>query len=142
MQANVLLDRQGHICLADMGLAAEFSHEMWNAQKADGSFSVPKVAGISDIVEPKPVANATTVDKKKGTEKNSLQREEDFFSAELRMRKTNCGTPMYQAPEMLNSFLTRQAYGPSVDVWSLGVMLFQRDLKSTKLVSITPPFHS
>ena len=34
--------------------------------------------------------------------------------------KSYCGTPGYMAPEVL----TNQAYGPAVDMWSLGVIAY------------------
>lgn len=37
--------------------------------------------------------------------------------------KTLCGTPMYLAPEVLNSLGTA-GYSRAVDCWSLGVILF------------------
>eukprot|EP00041_Stephanoeca_diplocostata_P012356 m.207246 g.207246 ORF g.207246 m.207246 type:complete len:301 (+) comp18923_c0_seq1:1011-1913(+) len=39
-----------------------------------------------------------------------------------RHRDTVCGTPRYQAPEMLQQY--RCPYGKEVDMWSLGVILF------------------
>jgi len=46
--------------------------------------------------------------------------------------KTVCGTPQYVAPEVITGKPT-QKYGPEVDMWSAGVILFM-------LVSGTPPF--
>lgn len=41
------------------------------------------------------------------------------FSGNLRVQ---CGTPEFTAPEIVNG---REYNGPSVDVWSLGVMLYE-----------------
>lgn len=40
---------------------------------------------------------------------------------EKQMLTENCGTSKYQAPEMI----LRQPYGPSQDVWSYGVMMYE-----------------
>ncbi|NXO31146.1 CHK2 kinase, partial [Horornis vulcanius] len=42
---------------------------------------------------------------------------------EASLMKTLCGTPMYLAPEVLNSLGTA-GYSRAVDCWSLGVILF------------------
>ena len=47
------------------------------------------------------------------------------------MLHTACGTPGYVAPEILR----QQPYGPSVDIWSLGVIFYI-------LLCGYPPFHS
>jgi len=44
---------------------------------------------------------------------------------------TFCGSPLYMSPEMLN----KHPYTDSVDMWSLGVMMFE-------LLCGTPPFHT
>lgn len=35
--------------------------------------------------------------------------------------KTHCGSPEYAAPEL---FVTGMLYGPEVDLWSLGIILY------------------
>ncbi|XP_059048501.1 ovarian-specific serine/threonine-protein kinase Lok-like [Achroia grisella] len=45
------------------------------------------------------------------------------FVGEDSFMKTMCGTPLYLAPEVLMANGQR-CYGPQVDVWSLGVILF------------------
>jgi serine/threonine protein kinase len=99
-----------------MGLAAEFSDNFWNATQSSrvGSFSTPAVVDQSETAPPLPLDL-------KGD--NHLLAEEQINDQSL-IRKTTCGTPMYQAPEMLNAYVTKQAYGPSIDIWSLGVMMF------------------
>jgi serine/threonine protein kinase len=37
------------------------------------------------------------------------------------MRSTLCGTPLYLAPELINS----DNYNESVDVWALGVLTYE-----------------
>jgi serine/threonine protein kinase len=46
------------------------------------------------------------------------------------MRSTFCGTPLYFSPELL----TGQVYDEKVDVWAIGIMLFE-------LVFGTSPFN-
>ena len=56
-----------------------------------------------------------------------------------RQRSTYCGTVEYIAPEILNN----EQYGPSIDIWSLGILLFEllhsyspfvvKDLDSNKI---------
>ena len=45
------------------------------------------------------------------------------FDHELedKLLQTNCGTPYYKAPEIFKD----EQYGPNVDLWSLGIILFQ-----------------
>lgn len=40
---------------------------------------------------------------------------------EENLAKTQCGTPLYMAPEILRG----ERYGPKVDVWSLGTIFFE-----------------
>jgi serine/threonine protein kinase len=49
---------------------------------------------------------------------------EDFKS-----RTTQCGTPVYMSPEILK----HEKYDESVDIWSMGILLFE-------MVHGTPPF--
>eukprot|EP01147_Barroeca_monosierra_P003685 gene3685-6237_t len=63
------------------------------------------------------------------TDNDSLVKVTDFGLAKLvgpqSFMKTMCGTPSYQAPEVLNTSLHRQeGYGQAVDMWSLGVILY------------------
>lgn len=44
----------------------------------------------------------------------------NMFSGDSMLR-THCGSPEYAAPEL---FVTGQMYGPQVDLWSLGVILY------------------
>eukprot|EP00281_Chroomonas_sp_CCMP1168_P026737 CAMPEP_0206254450 /NCGR_PEP_ID=MMETSP0047_2-20121206/23697_1 /ASSEMBLY_ACC=CAM_ASM_000192 /TAXON_ID=195065 /ORGANISM="Chroomonas mesostigmatica_cf, Strain CCMP1168" /LENGTH=490 /DNA_ID=CAMNT_0053680737 /DNA_START=107 /DNA_END=1576 /DNA_ORIENTATION=- len=47
------------------------------------------------------------------------------FVTETSMMKTTCGTPGYVAPEVLDPYLPyTNGYGPEVDLWSLGVVLY------------------
>jgi serine/threonine protein kinase len=46
------------------------------------------------------------------------------------MRSTFCGTPLYFSPELL----TGQVYDEKVDVWAIGVMVFE-------LLFATTPFN-
>ncbi|CAH0715605.1 unnamed protein product, partial [Brenthis ino] len=61
------------------------------------------------------------------TEDETLVKITDFglskFVGEDSFMKTMCGTPLYLAPEVLIAN-GQYTYGPEVDVWSLGVILF------------------
>mmetsp|Transcript_34336 Transcript_34336/g.77341 ORF Transcript_34336/g.77341 Transcript_34336/m.77341 type:complete len:502 (-) Transcript_34336:82-1587(-) len=47
------------------------------------------------------------------------------FVSENSQMKTTCGTPGYVAPEVLDPYLPfTNGYGPEVDLWSLGVVLY------------------
>lgn len=39
----------------------------------------------------------------------------------FRCADSYCGTPLYIAPEIMNG----KKYGPKVDIWSFGVMMFE-----------------
>ena len=60
------------------------------------------------------------------SEANSVVKIADFGFAKrfesFQELTTSCGTPGYVAPEILNS--SKQWYGPQVDVWSLGVIMY------------------
>lgn len=62
-----------------------------------------------------------------GEQEETLVKITDFglskFVGEDTFMKTMCGTPIYLAPEVLKANGQR-SYGPEVDVWSLGVILF------------------
>lgn len=60
----------------------------------------------------------------KSTDADSILKLADFGLASIlsegSLMKTACGTPGYVAPEILKS----EQYGPGVDVWSIGVILY------------------
>ena len=45
----------------------------------------------------------------------------NVFDTSIEKRQTYCGTPEYLAPEMI----TREGHGCSVDIWGLGVLLYE-----------------
>lgn len=69
------------------------------------------------------------------TDRNAVLKVTDFGFAKFVPNRepltTPCGTPGYIAPEILNS----KSYGPSVDVWSIGVIMYI-------LLCGYPPFYS
>ncbi|KAJ6237716.1 non-specific serine/threonine protein kinase [Anaeramoeba flamelloides] len=112
---NVLLNEDGHIKLTDFGLA-----------KTGVSF------GGSNKKKIKKNNSKNGNGKEEGGEKGKVgtmgnnNKEEE---GEEKKAQTFCGTPAYFAPEVL----LKNAYGKTVDYWTIGVFLFE-------MLTGRPPF--
>lgn len=104
--SNVLLTRDGHIRLADLGLMK---------QVAADKPHTPSVSSVSS-------ATNTSDD---DTESDGSVSEQDFASqGRLVAASSFVGTRRFMSPEVYGQPGRQRAYGQSADLWSLGVTLY------------------
>lgn len=144
--ANVLLTEEGHIKIADLGLAGGLSEEetkkLLEEEKAKLSTTDDTTTAAEEM------ANQTQ--SRMGTAKNlgvMLEGDEDQQEepedgigegvkkqakaprAHFIRKKSTVGTPGYMAPELLEGSVVkrreRPGYNVSVDYWALGITLFE-----------------
>ncbi|CAK4141640.1 unnamed protein product [Aphanomyces euteiches] len=135
---NVLLGEDGHIVLADMGLATGL--EEIRAKKRERERTAEKSRDDDDALAVKDNDAASDVGDTKNDDKTSptggSQRQNNIpksFArppdAKYTRRKTTVGTKGYMAPELISGKLMRReerpGYNYTIDYWSLGVTVYE-----------------
>ena len=121
---NILIGKDGHIQLSDFGLAKIADKTFYPLSVKDEDV---KCEGNDVITTHKPVnASVITSNNNGSTSCKSKMKKRTRLTA-----FSTVGTPDYIAPEVFG----KEGYGPEVDWWSIGVMLFE-------MVVGYPPFFS
>eukprot|EP00516_Mucochytrium_quahogii_P005650 CAMPEP_0203759820 /NCGR_PEP_ID=MMETSP0098-20131031/13058_1 /ASSEMBLY_ACC=CAM_ASM_000208 /TAXON_ID=96639 /ORGANISM=" , Strain NY0313808BC1" /LENGTH=884 /DNA_ID=CAMNT_0050653055 /DNA_START=329 /DNA_END=2980 /DNA_ORIENTATION=- len=143
---NVLLCNDGHILLADMGLAAFYyqdkytdendrldrsdsqklldsitKQELENAEflRRDSSANALSATGNPDEDKNEEEVDANEVDLDE--EEGELSRDPPKRGRTMQSHDTDCGTPLYRPPEMIR----QEHYGEGVDWFMLGVFTYE-----------------
>jgi len=104
---NVLLEKDGHVLLADMGLAGFYYQDKYFEEEQ-----------LEHRLPGKPI-EATEDDLSDDEGANGLSG--PIKSITVQRHDTDCGTPMYRPPEMIS----HESYGNGVDWFMLGVFTFE-----------------
>eukprot|EP00948_MAST-09A_sp_MAST-9A-sp1_P002632 g2632.t1 len=125
--ANVLVSHDGHVKLADMGLAGVYVKQDFDYTKPTKKLTAEQLRQkeeqtIADGIEHADARNLAKVNEID----HSLNRPESthVLMKHSKKRTSVVGTFGYKAPEMFDDKYIPTGYGPSVDFWSLGIMMF------------------
>ncbi|KAI9207970.1 kinase-like domain-containing protein [Polychytrium aggregatum] len=126
---NFLLNRSGHMKLADFGLATDFhwSHNMdyYDTQREVTITQVLKAESATSATAPSPRSPASPPDSPTDDESFDLPPHEKMLrwrdKNRAKMAYSMVGTFNYMAPEVI----LREGYDSRSDWWSFGVILFE-----------------
>ena len=120
---NILIGKDGHIQLSDFGLAKIADKNFYPLSAKDEDTKCQNDAHDTITTHKPAFSSNTSLNTNKGNRFNKKRTRLTAFST--------VGTPDYIAPEVFG----KEGYGPEVDWWSIGVMLFE-------MVVGYPPFFS
>ncbi len=120
---NVLLFNDGHVMLADMGLAGFYYQDKYNDEddmmasfeRVDAEEINVELEGDDDLDEDEDEGNTSRTNNK------SEQGPPKPLARKMQSHDTDCGTPLYRPPEMVQ----KKKYGPAVDFFMLGVFTYE-----------------